>query len=91
MEVMLNYFMRTPSNIINETNSSKFMDDHIVIPQTGPYVYMAMCKFHKNKITFTMDKNFNADVVSATKITFPIKLYLCLIISNISVASSEDN
>ena len=53
--------------------------------------YMAMCKFDKNKITYTMDKNFNGDVVSATKIILPIKLYRCLMISNMSVASSDDN
>ena len=34
MEVMLNYFMRTPSNKINDTNSSKSLDDHIMIPLT---------------------------------------------------------
>ena len=32
MEVILNYFMRTPSNIISETNSNKSLDDHIMIP-----------------------------------------------------------
>ena len=53
--------------------------------------YMAMCKFDKNKITYTMDKNFNGDVVSATNIMLPIKLYPCLMISNMSVASSDDN
>ena len=53
--------------------------------------YMAMCKFDKNKITYTMDKNFNGDVVSATNIMLPIKLYRCLMISNMSVASSDDN
>lgn len=52
---------------------------------------MAMCKFDKNKITYTMDKNFNGDVVSATNIMLPIKLYRCLMISNMSVASSDDN
>ena len=52
---------------------------------------MAMCKFGKNKITYTMDKNFNGDVVSAANIMLAIKLYLCLIISNMSVASSDDN
>ena len=30
-----------------------------------------------------MDKNFNGDVVSATNIMLPIKLYLCLMISNV--------
>ena len=53
--------------------------------------YMAKCKFEKNKITYTMDKNFNGDVVSATNIMLPIKLYRCLMISNMSVASSDDN
>ena len=43
---------------------------------------MAMCNFGKNKITYTMDKNFNGDVVSTTNIMLPIKLYRCLIISN---------
>ena len=38
-----------------------------------------------------MDNNFNGDVVSTTNIMLPIKLYLCLIISNMSVASSDDN
>ena len=52
---------------------------------------MAMCKFDKNKITYTMDKNFNGDVVSATNIMLPIKLNRCLMISNIFVASSDDN
>ena len=37
---------------------------------------MAMCNFGKNKITYTMDKNFNGDVVSTTNIMLPIKLYL---------------
>ena len=31
---MLNYFMRTPSNKINETNSNESLDDHIMIPLT---------------------------------------------------------
>ena len=52
---------------------------------------MAMCNFGKNKITYTMDKNFNGDVVSTTNIMLPRKLYLCLIISNMSVASSDGN
>lgn len=45
--------------------------------------YMGMCKFDKNKITYTIDKNFNGDVVSATNITLSIKLYLCLMISDV--------
>ena len=53
--------------------------------------YMAMYKFDKNKITYTTDKNFNGDVVSATNIMLTIKLYRCLMISNMSVASSDDN
>ena len=30
MGVILNYFMRTPSNIISETNSNKSLDDHMI-------------------------------------------------------------
>ena len=145
MEVILNYFMRTPSNKINETNSNKSLDDHIMLlltlfffcnhnfavkinffspnhtkgksscwliklvyckylPHHWSHInwlyfywktltgsYMAMCKFDKNKITYTMDKNFNGDVVSATNIMLSIKLYHCLMISDVAVASSDDN